>query len=194
MTAKCVLVTGSAERVSELVPALEKTGFEVVSASDEASLRKACDSIPAGTLDCYVQLPRQTEVSGPSLVERVRQFLAEGLLTRFETASGVLNLLTDDACVVLVAGNVPGTSTPDDRHARIDLLRVLARAILAEKVGTDIRAVVVGYDRSAQDIAGIALHRGEEGWKVSEEVRALDPQLDYEDWSREVLSLTADEE
>jgi peptidoglycan hydrolase-like protein with peptidoglycan-binding domain len=189
-----VLVTGSAERVSDLAAALENVGFDVVTAADEESVATASQSIPAGSVDCYIQLPRQTEVSGPSLVARVRQFLAEGLLTRFETASRVLPLLSPDACVVLVAGNVPGTATPDDRHARIDLLRVLARAILAERPGTDVRAVVVGYDRSAEEIAGIALHRGEEGWRVSAEVRALDPELDYADWYREVLSLTADEE
>lgn len=191
---KNVLVTGSPERAHEVGAALEKAGFAVTIAVDDASLAEAVGSAAPASISCYIQLPRQTAVSGPSLVQRVRQFLAGGLLTRFETAATVLPLLRPDACVVLVAGNVPGESTPDDRHARIDLLRVLARAIIAEKAGTDIRALVVGYNRSAEDIAGIALHRGEEGWRVSEEVRALDPTLDYEDWHREVLSLTADEE
>lgn len=191
---KTALVTGSAARVGDVAQALEKLGFAVTTASDEAELAAACKGISPGSLGCYIQLPRQTEVSGPSLVQRVRQFLAEGLLTRFETASAVLPLLAPDSCVVLVAGNVPGEATPDDRHARIDLLRVLARAVLAEHAGTDVRAVVVGYDRSPEDIAGIALHRGEEGWRKAAEVRALDPTLDYEDWSREVLSLTADDE
>ena len=98
-----------------------------------------------GTLDCYVQLPRQTMVSGPTLVDRIHEFLSEGLLKRFETTSRVLPLLAAEACVVLVAGNIPGGATPDDRHARIDLLRVLARAILADCDQADVRAVVVGH-------------------------------------------------
>ena len=95
-----------------------------------------------------MQLPKETKVDAPSLIGRVRQFLAEGLLARFEQASAVVPCLAKDGCVVLVAGNLPGAATPDDRHARIDLLRVLARAVLAECEGSDVRAVVVANDRS----------------------------------------------
>jgi hypothetical protein len=93
-----------------------------------------------------------------------------------------------------VAGNIPGAATPDDRHARIDLLRVLARAILAECSDGDVRAVVVGYDRTAEEIADIALHRGDEHGRRAAQVAALPQDLTYEDWQREVLSLTTNEE
>ena len=126
-----------------------------------------------------------------------RQSIAPGrenLLARFESASTVVPLLAKDGCVVLVAGNLPGAATPDDRHARIDLLRVLARAILAECEGADVRAVVVGNDRSPADIADIARRRGDVKTKKAAEVAALPGDLNYADWQREFLSLTTNEE
>jgi len=187
------LVTGSPARIQDVGDALEKAGFAVIRATVPGGLEDACRELSPGALACYVQLPRETEVHGPSLIERVRQFLAEGLLARFETVAQVMPLLSPDACVVLVAGNVPGEATPDDRHARIDLLRVLARAVLAERPEDDIRAVVAAYDRSPGEIAEIALRRGDDQGLRRAEVAALDPGLDYADWQREVLSLTTDE-
>lgn len=191
--AHTALVTGSGARVDEVVTELEKAGFDVV-AGDPAEVAGVCADIAPGTLDCYVQLPTGTPVAGATLVERVREFLAHGLMARFETASFVLPLLAPDACVVLAAGNVPGAATPDDRHARVDLLRVLARAILAEEQeGGDLRAVVAGYDRSAAEITEIVLNRGDERRLRSARVAALDPELPYADWQREYLSLTTEE-
>ena len=134
-----------------------------------------------------MQLPKETKVEGPSLIGRVRQFLAEGLLARFEAAATVVPVLAKDGCVVFVAGNLPGASTPDDRHARIDLLRVLARAVLAECEDGDVRAVVIGNDRSPADIADIARRRGDEtAKKKAAEVAALPGDLNYADWQRRV--------
>jgi hypothetical protein len=189
------LVTGSSERVAEVGDALEKAGFTVTRAGGKpADVEAASAEFAPGTLDCYVQLPRQTPVSGPTLVSRIHEFLSEGLLKRFETAGQILPLLATDACVVLVAGNIPGGATPDDRHARIDLLRVLARAILADCDKGDVRAVVVGTERSAAEIAEIAVHRGDERRRRQAQVAALSPEMPYEDWQREFLTLTADEE
>jgi hypothetical protein len=187
------LVTGSATRVDEVAAALEQAGFSVRRMPEPGDLSGVCADLQAGTLACYVQLPKETKVDGPSLIGRVRQFLAEGLLARFESASMVAPLLAEDGCVVLVAGNLPGASTPDDRHARIDLLRVLARAILAECEGSDVRAVVVGNDRSPAEIADIVLRRGDESGKKAAEVAALPGELNYADWQREFLSLTTEE-
>ena len=187
------LVTGSAARVDDVAAALEQAGFSVVRVPEPGDLGGACTGIEPGSLACYVQLPKETKVEGPSLIGRVRQFLAEGLLARFESAATVLPCLAKDGCVVLVAGNLPGASTPDDRHARIDLLRVLARAILAESEGSDVRAVVVGNDRSSAEIADIALRRGDESGKKAAEVAALPGDLNYADWQREFLSLTTEE-
>lgn len=187
------LVTGSALRVDDVAGALEEAGFSVVRVPEPGDVAEACAGIPPGTLACYVQLPKETKVDAPSLIGRVRQFLAEGLLARFESASTAVPCLAKDGCVILVAGNLPGASTPDDRHARIDLLRVLARAVLAECDGTDVRAVVVGNDRSPADIADIVLRRGDQAGKKAAEVAALPGELNYADWQREFLSLTTEE-
>lgn len=192
---RTALVTGSSERVAAVSDALEEAGYSVTRGGEKrADVEQACAEIAPNSLDCYVQLPRQTGVSGPTLVDRVRQFLAEGLLARFETTGIVLPLLAPDSCVVLVAGNIPGGATPDDRHARIDLLRVLARAILADCDQGDVHAVVVGYDRSPEEIADIALHRGDDSHRRRAKLAALPSDIPYEDWQREFLSLTADEE
>jgi hypothetical protein len=187
------LVTGSPLRVDDVAAALEKAGFSVLRVPEPGDVAGACAGIEPGSLACYVQLPKETKVDAPSLIGRVRQFLAEGLLARFESASTVVPSLAKDGCVVLVAGNLPGASTPDDRHARIDLLRVLARAILAECEGSDVRAVVVGNDRSPADIADIVLRRGDQAGKKAAEVAALPGDLNYSDWQREFLSLTTEE-
>lgn len=186
------LVTGSPVRVDDVATALEQEGFSVVRVPEPGDLGAACAGIEPGTLACYVQLPKETKVDAPSLIGRVRQFLAEGLLARFEAASAVVPLMSKDGCVVLVAGNLPGASTPDDRHARIDLLRVLARAVIAECDGNDVRAVVVGNDRSPADIADLVLRRGDEASRKAAEVAAIG-DMNYADWQREFLSLTTEE-
>jgi hypothetical protein len=187
------LVTGSPARVDDVAGALEKAGYTVIRVPGPGDPAEACAAIEPGSLACYVQLPKETKVDGPSLIGRVRQFLAEGLLARFEAAATVVPCLAKDGCVVLVAGNLPGASTPDDRHARIDLLRVLARAVLAECEGSDVRAVVVGDNRSPADIADIVLRRGDEKGKRAAELAALPGDLNYADWQREFLSLTTEE-
>lgn len=186
------LVTGSPARVEEVSAALEEAGYKVLSVPEPGDVAAACSGIDPGTLACYVQLPKETKVDSPSLIGRVRQFLAEGLLARFEQAATVAPCMAPDGCVLLVAGNLPGAATPDDRHARIDLLRVLARAILAECEGNDVRAVVVGNDRSPGEIAGIARRRGDESGKKAAEVAAIG-DMNYADWQREFLSLTTEE-
>jgi hypothetical protein len=186
------LVTGSSARVEDVAAALQQAGYEVLQVPETGDLAGACAGIEPGSLACYVQLPKETKVDAPGLIGRVRQFLAEGLLARFEQAATVAPCMAKDGCVVLVAGNLPGAATPDDRHARIDLLRVLARAILAECEGTDVRAVVVATDRSPSDIADIARRRGDQSGKQAAEVAALG-DMNYADWQREYLSLTTEE-
>src|SRR5688572_19112556 len=186
------LVTGSPVRVDDVAAALEQAGLSVIRVPDPDDLGAACAGIDPGTLACYVQLPKETKVDAPSLIGRVRQFLAEGLLARFEAASEIVPLMSNDGGFVLMAGNLPGASTPDDRHARIDLLRVLARAVLAECYGNDVRAVVVGNDRSPTEIADLVLHRGDEASRKAAEVAAIG-DMNYADWQREFLSLTTEE-
>jgi len=192
---RTALVTGSGKRVEDVSQALEEAGFTVTQAGGlPADIDTACADLSPGSLHCYVQLPRQTPVSGSTLVARIHEFLSEGLLKRFESAGKVLPLLSPDASVLLVAGHIPGGATPDDRHARIDLLRVLARAILADCDKTDVRAVVVGTEFSAGEIAEMALNGAGEQRRREAKVAALSSDMSYEDWQREFLTLTAEEE
>ena len=187
------LVTGSPARVGEVAAALEEAGYAVLRVPEGDDVAAALDGIEAGSLDCYVQLPKETTVDAPSLIGRVQQFLSAGLLARFDQAAAIVPYLAKDGCAVFVAGNLPGAATPDDRCARIDLLRVLARAVLAECEGSDVRAVVVGTDRSPAQIADIARRRGDQAGRKAAEVAALPGELNYADWQREYLSLTSEE-
>ena len=187
------LVTGSPARVGDVAAALEEAGYSVLRAPEGSDVAAALDGIEAGTLDCYVQLPKETAVDAPSLIGRVQQFLSAGLLARFDQAAAIVPYLAKDGCAVFVAGNLPGAATPDDRCARIDLLRVLARAVLAECVGSDVRAVVVATDRSPAEIADIAHRRGDQAGRKAAEVANLPGELNYADWQREYLSLTSEE-
>ena len=187
------LVTGAPARVDDVAAALEQAGYKVMRVPEPGDVSGVCAGLAPGSLDCYVQLPKETRVDAPSLIGRVRQFLAEGLLSRFEQAAMVVPALAKDGCVVFVAGNLPGDTTPDDRCARIDLLRVLARAVLAECEGSDVRAVVVATDRSPHEIADIARRRGDQAGRLAAEVAALPGDLNYADWQREYLSLTSEE-
>lgn len=187
------LVTGSPARVGDVAAALEEAGYSVLRVPEPGDVAGALDGIEAGTLACYVQLPKETTVDAPSLIGRVQQFLSAGLLARFDQAAAVVPYLAKDGCAVFVAGNLPGAATPDDRHARIDLLRVLARAVLAECEGSDVRAVVVANDRSPAEIADIIQRRGDQAGRKAAEVAALPDELNYADWQREYLSLTSEE-
>ena len=186
------LVTGSPARVDDVAAALEDAGYSVLRVPEPGDVADALSGVEHGTIDCYVQLPKETRVDAPSLIGRVQQFLSAGLLARFDQAATVVPYLTKDGCVLLVAGNLPGAATPDDRNARIDLLRVLARSVLAECEGADVRAVVVATDRSPADIADIARRRGDRSGKQAAEVAALG-DMNYADWQREYLSLTTEE-
>ena len=190
---RTALLTGSTARVAEVGDALEKIGWNVmrVAGTDNAGF---LTGITPASLDAYVQLPQDTPVAGETLVERVREFLTHGLLARFENASTVLPLLAGQAVVVLVAGNQPGAeATPDDRHARIDLLRVLARAILAECNDGEVAAVVVGNDQTAEQIAELVENRGDTTKRRAAELAALADDLPYADWQREMLLTTTEE-
>ena len=187
------LVTGSPTRVGDVATALEEAGYSVLRVPEGSDVAAALDGIEAGTLDCYVQLPKETTVDAPSLIGRVQQFLSAGLLARFDQAAAIIPFLAKDGIAIFVAGNLPGAATPDDRCARIDLLRVLARAVLAECEGSDVRAVVVGTDRSPADIADIARRRGDQAGRKAAEVANLPGELNYADWQREYLSLTSEE-
>jgi hypothetical protein len=152
-------------------------------------------------VDAYVQLPTllsvESQSSADSLVERVGRFLADGLLTRFRSAAAVLPHLSEDATVVLVAGNtpVPGTGV-DDQAARSSMLRVLAHALRAEEAPRRLRVRVLEHGSSPDAIARCAA--GEDVVKASASssssaagppAGSSDVDMSYADWRTEVLGL-----
>jgi hypothetical protein len=184
------LVTGSPDRVAAVSAALAQRDCDVVAVDDLGTLADVCASVGDGAIDHYIQLPVDVPSTGGSVVARLRAFLSGGLLGRFEAVSSVLPTLRPNASVILVAGNLPGELTaPDDREARISLLRVLAQAILADTAPVPVRTAVVGHSRSANDIAEIALDPIANRLRVISEAAERYLDMTYDDWRLAVLSL-----
>lgn len=186
---RTALVTGSSERVAAVSTALAARDCEVIPVDDLDTLAKVCASLGPGAIDHYVQLPVNVASSGHTVVSRLQAFLAGGLLARFAAMSTVLPTLRPDASVVLVAGNLPAELTaPDDRQARISLLRVLVQAIRADTAPMPVRTVVVDRMRSPDEIAAIVVDPVPSR-RVISDAAELYPEMNYVDWRLEVLSL-----
>jgi hypothetical protein len=186
------LITGWAERVGEVAAAFEDAGFTVMPVTDHEKVAEVCASLPPGSVDCYVQLPGRIATRGDTVVERVRNFLTDGLIRRFEAAAAIAPTLASDACVLLVSGNHPAESgAPDDQRARLSLLRVLAHSLLVERGGTRMRVTIVDHRRSAADLVTLAQSPGDRPIRLMAELKEIDPDLDYDDWRNEVMALTA---
>ncbi len=189
---RTVLVTGSAERVAAVCAALSGRDCEVVAVDDPDELLGVCASLGRDAIDCYVQLPVNVPSSGGTVVSRLQAFLAGGLLARFEAVSTVLGNLRPNASVVLVAGNLPAELTaPDDRQARISLLRVLVQAIRADTAPMPLRVVVVEHTRSPDEIAAIAVDPAVSRLSMVSDAAERYPEMSYADWRLEVLSLAS---
>jgi len=162
----------------------------VIPVDDLDELAEVCASLGPGAIDYYVQLPVNVPSSGDTVVSRLQAFLAGGLLARFEAVSTVLGTLRPNASVVLVAGNLPAELTaPDDRQARIAMMRVLVQAIRADTAPIPVRTVVVDRLRSPDEIAAIAADPSASRKKVISDAAELYPEMNYVDWRLEVLSL-----
>jgi hypothetical protein len=184
------LVTGSPERVAQVCAALESRGCEALAVDDPGQLGSVSASLGPGSVDHYVQLPVDVPSPGGTVVSRLQAFLAGGLLARFDAVATVLPALRPNASVILVAGNLPAELTaPDDRQARIALLRVLAQAILADTAPVPVRTAVVEYSRSADKIAEITIDPSANRLRVISEVADQYPDMSYDDWRLAVLSL-----
>ena len=188
---RSAVITGSPGRVGDVAIALKEAGFDVTEAGCGERLNEVAGGLEAGSVHTYVQLPWDVEAAAPGAVGQVHQFLSGGLLARFRMANTMLPLLRPGASVVLVAGNRPAdTPTPDDRHARKSLLRVLARTIESDTAKAGVRTVVVGEHCSPVEIAELALHGGPENGRSRLDYAAHGEDLSYDDWVREVLVLS----
>jgi hypothetical protein len=180
-----VLVSGTGDRAEQLANLFRAAGHEVAVHDPAGSADPEVDNI-----DYYLQLPIAVVLSGDTVVSRVRSFLAGGLLVRFALVERLLPNLSEGARVALVSGNMAaGAALPDDKHARLALLNVLAHATQAELVGRGIRVQVIGGDRSDDEIVYYLLHGGED-----KSIRLLDDptqlsKRQYDDWRTEVMGL-----
>lgn len=185
-----VLVTGAPERVAEVSEALRKAGTEVISVDDLEKLDAALAGIAPGSLRGYVQLPVNVAARGDNVVERVRNFLEDGLLARFSAASAILPAMSDDARVVLVGGNaLVEASAPDDHTARLGLLKVLADAFQADKSATKIQVRVLPHDELAEHIGAVTLGAEPTREQALADLLAQEPKMSFDDWRIEVMGL-----
>ena len=191
---RTALVTGSAGRADSLRAAFEASGVRALGLED----------VRPGTrpLDVYVQLGVTVPVRGETVVRRVHAFLTDGLLERYLTADRVRPLLAPGAVVLLVVGNTPAKATaPDDRVARLALLRVLAHALRADLAPAQVRVRVITGQRTDAELVelvelvvrgdgegdgeGAAVDPPDDG-PVGRDYRAY---RDYEDWRAVVLGM-----
>jgi len=192
--AATVLVTGSPERVEQVVTALRAAGAEAVGRTDLDRLDAELAAFAPGSLAGYVQLPVSLQVTGETVVSRVRGFLESGLLSRFRLAEAVLPALSADSRVLLVAGHTPvDRSTPDDQAARVAFLEVLAHAIRADLAPAKVRVRVLDHRQPPADIARLALAEppapAPGRWPEQRNLAEREAELSYQDWRTEVLGL-----
>jgi hypothetical protein len=177
------LITGSTERVDALSKAFEQAGAEAVTLAD---LGPDCAAV-----DCYVQLGFTVPARGDTVVRRVRSFLSDGLLERFAIVERVLPLLADSATVLLVTGNLSSEgAAPDDRAARLMILRVLAHAIRADRAPQHIRVRVISDERTDSELVEFATTGEKDPLTVPP--GATDEIFGdggYQDWRTEVMGL-----
>lgn len=187
---RTALVTGASERVAEVGGALRQAAFTVVGVDDAAKVAEVCAGLEPGSVDCYVQLPTDLPLRGGSVVDRVRNFLTDGLLARFDHASAALPALRPDGTVLLVAGNHPPASgAPDNHAARLALLEVLAGALLSQYGGQGMHAVVAGHRETTADLVALAEDPGRDQLQVVATALEDVPAWDFADWRNELMTL-----
>lgn len=185
-----VVVTGATEPVAAVSEALRHQGAEVIAVDDLSKLDAALAVLAPGSVDGYVQLPVHVAARGGTVVDRVHNFLEDGLLARFAASSTILPAMSDEGRVVLVGGNtLVEASAPDDQSARLGLLGVLAHAIQADKSATALQVRVLPSDELAAHIAAVALGAERSREQALAELMAREPKMSFDEWRIEVMGL-----
>ena len=185
-----VVVTGATEPVAAVSEALRHQGAEVIAVDDLSKLDAALAVLAPGSVDGYVQLPVHVAARGGTVVDRVHNFLEDGLLARFAASSTILSAMSDEGRVVLVGGNtLVEASAPDDQSARLALLGVLAHAIQADKSATALQVRVLPSDELAVHIAAVALGAERSREQALAELMAREPKMSFDEWRIEVMGL-----
>jgi hypothetical protein len=186
---KRVLITGSPPRADSVAELFRRAGVEATTLAP-GSL-DTLGSTPRW--DYYVQLPVLVPADGDTVVQRLHSFLVAGLLSRFTALERVLPILNPGATVVLVSGNLPADlSAPDDRLARLALLRVLAHAARADMTPGKAHIHIVNADRSDHQVVASAVGDYQDpGTELSRLPDTPDWDRDYSDWRSQVMGMAA---
>jgi hypothetical protein len=189
--AKQALVTGSTRRIEEVSAVLSAAGFDVLEAEGLEALQRLAVNLEPRSLGAYIQLPVDVRSDAKTVTGQIEALLQQGILLRFRDAEIVLPLLSPDAQVVLVPGNLPpDLSTPDDHHARQSLLRVLAHALYADRAPEKLSVTVASSQHTPEKLALIV-----QGAKVAHpsppEYAQMWPDMDYDEWRLAVLGLAS---
>jgi NAD(P)-dependent dehydrogenase (short-subunit alcohol dehydrogenase family) len=188
---RTVLITGTGSRAQCLADTLRSAGHRVtfLDPATVVNATASTDALPP-SIDLYLQLPTTVQLRGDTLVARVRSFLADGLLARFDLVEKLLPLLVENASVVLVAGNVAGGSpVPDDRSSRLALLRVLAHATRAELIERKVRVQVVAGNSEDSEILDCLFDAEEQPAARAWEETQMPASREYQDWRIEMMGL-----
>lgn len=121
------LLTGEAMETAEVTAGFERHGFEVHVAAPWGSNR-----LPAGGIDCYVQLPGGTVPAAPALGRN-------GLVGRLDLLALMARRLSPTATVILAVDD----SEPSQTGGSNDLLAALAMVVLEEAGREKVRVVVL---------------------------------------------------
>ena len=185
------LVNGAQPRAEKVAAALRDAGFDPVEvAVDTDELRELVARLATDSVACYVQLPGNIEARGNTVIERVRNFLVDGLISRFDAAELVAPALAPGAVALLIAGNHPEeTEAPDNHPARLSLLNTLAACLMIERPGDDLRPVVLRSDRTDAEIAGFATNPDRERSTAFAELADRPADLSFDEWRQELLDL-----
>jgi hypothetical protein len=180
-----VLVTGGGERLDQVASAVKATGADAVVVDTPDRLGEI---VSGQTFDAYVQLPVAMTPPEGSLVSKVEQFLTQGLLSRFRAAATVLPSLAPQATVILVGGQTNiDVDAPDDREARVALMRVLAHALRAERAPERLTVRTVDHSWTAEQIAARVTGQTPETPAPSGGDEGIGQA--YADWRAEVVGL-----
>lgn len=186
---RTVLISGAGNRAQSLARTLRSAGHHVTLLEPAAIIKSTAtaNELPP-SIDSYLQLPSTITLHGDTLVARVRSFLADGLLARFDLVERLLPLLATNASVTLVAGNLAGGSPiPDDHQSRLALLRVLAHATLAQLIERNVRVHIIDDDHEDHDILDSLFNKApatlvyKDGGQLA--------GRDYQDWRTEMMGL-----
>lgn len=183
-----VLVSGAEEQVAKLAGALRDRGADVTEVIDLEDMPKVCAGAGTAVFDAYIQLPSTFQMHGETIVERVHDFYANGVLARFPALAAAIPALKPAARVTFVLGQLSAeVASPEDRSARQSLTKVLSHGARADAPKASFSMQILDSDASMAAVVASGLGQGSSSRDLLDRLS----DLDYADWRVEVLGLAA---